>query len=156
MDGGSRSAVVHHALSGGPRGRAIEYFGEDRYAPVVYRPPGGCGLRVDLPAESKRQRSRPQIMVGPGETEYAVGIAVMARQVRRRDRRAVRPVLAQFESREAVDRGESEGRRGDETEKEALQNKGVNDHNASQPAPKTPLYIARLWSRNAHPAEPNG
>ncbi len=75
-------------------------------------------------------------MVGSGETEYAMSIAVMAGQVRRRDRRAVRPVLAQFESREAVDRGESECRRGDETKKETLQNKGINDHNASQPAPK--------------------
>jgi hypothetical protein len=74
-------------------------------------------------------------MVGPGETEYAVSIAMMAGQVRRRDRRAVRPVLAQFESREAVDRGQSESRSGDETEKETLQNKGINDHNASQPAP---------------------
>ena len=73
-----------------------------------------------MPAESKRQRSGPQTMAGAGETEYAVGIAVMAGQVRRRDRRAVRPVLAQFESREAVDRGESVRRRGDKTEKETL------------------------------------
>ena len=74
-------------------------------------------------------------MVGAGETEYAMGIAVMAGQVRRRDRRAVRAMLAQFESREAVDRGESECRCGDETEKETLQNKGIYDHNAGQPTP---------------------
>jgi hypothetical protein len=74
-------------------------------------------------------------MVGPGETEYAVGIAVMAGQVRRRNRRAIRPVLAQFESREAVDRGESDGRCGDEAEKETLQNEGINDHNAGQATP---------------------
>ncbi len=74
-------------------------------------------------------------MIGAGEAEYAVGIAVMAGQVRRRDRRAVRGVLAQFESREAVDLGERDGWRGDETEKETLQNEGINDHNAGQPAP---------------------
>jgi hypothetical protein len=89
-------------------------------------------------------------MVGPGETEYAVGIAVMAGQVRRRDRRAVRPMLAQFESREAIDRGESDGRRGDETEKETLQNKGINDHNASQPTPKASRRRAGLLWFSTH------
>jgi hypothetical protein len=87
-------------------------------------------------------------MIGPGETEYAVGIAVMAGQVRRRDRRAIRPMLAQFESREAVDRGESKCGSGDKTEKETLQNKGINDHNASQPAPKASRrQTGLLWLR---------
>jgi hypothetical protein len=103
-----------------------------------------------LPTESKRQRGRPQTMVGPGEAEYAVGIAVMAGQFPRRDRRAVRPVLAQFESRDAVDRGESECRCGDETEKETLQNKRIYDHTASHPAPKASRRRTGLLWLSAH------
>jgi hypothetical protein len=87
-------------------------------------------------------------MVGPSETEYAVGVAMMAGQVDRRDRRAVRSVLAKFESRRAIDRSKSEGRSGNKTENEALQNKGVNDHNAGQSAPNaTPRRASLLWLR---------
>jgi hypothetical protein len=90
-------------------------------------------------------------MMGPGEAEYAVGIAVMARQAGRRDRRAVGGVLAQFEGGKAVvDRSKRGGRSCNETEKEALQNESVNDHNAGQPTPKAPLCRATLSWLDAH------
>jgi hypothetical protein len=90
-------------------------------------------------------------MMRPGETEYAVGIAVVARQVGRCDRRAVRAVQAQLEGGKAIRRKRSGGSRS-KTEKEALQNQSVNDRNAGQPAPKASLCRARLSWLDAHPA----
>jgi hypothetical protein len=68
--------------------------------------------------------------MGSGEAEYAVGIAMVTRHVGRGDRRSVGAVLAQFEYGKAVARSQRGGRSGNETEKEALQDKSVYDHNA--------------------------
>jgi hypothetical protein len=90
-------------------------------------------------------------MIGSGKAEYAMGIALMARQIGRRERRAVASVLAQFEGGKAVvGRSQRGGRSGSEAEKEALQNEGVDDHNAGQPAPKAPFCWARLLWLDSH------
>jgi hypothetical protein len=90
-------------------------------------------------------------MIGPGETKYAMGIALVTRQVGRRDRGAVGSVLTQLEGWEAViDRGKRGSRSGSKAEKEALENESVNDHNARQPAPKASLCRARLSRLDAH------
>jgi hypothetical protein len=90
-------------------------------------------------------------MMGPGEAEYAMSIAVVARQVGRCDRRAVGAVLAQFEGGKTVAaRSKREGRSGNETEKEALHDERIDDHNAGQPAPKAPFCWARLLWLDSH------
>jgi hypothetical protein len=87
----------------------------------------------------------------PGEAEYAVGIAMVARHVGRDERGAVRAMLAQFEGGKTVAaRSQRGGRSGHETEKETLQNERIDDHNAGQPAPQASVGRAGLLRLEAH------
>lgn len=109
-------------------------------------------FKVESLERKLRRRSRGAMR--PGKTEYAMGIAVMPGQVRRRERAVLVTVQAQFKSGQTLI-GRCACRNTRKTKKSALKHDSINYDNADQPSPDACPSAAELTSRVVHGGKRN-